>query len=131
VNPVSRILRNALAALGLARHTPPPPANEVYTRATSRFDADIPVLIGPGGRSPAAGTVVNISLQGAAVRIHDAVEWLAHLDQGDELRMTGLLSAPLPCWVVVVDGDLLRIHFAMDAAQRSRLFELIGSLVRH
>jgi hypothetical protein len=130
VNPLSRILGNALAALGIARGAPPS-ADEAYTRATARFDAEVPVLIGPDDTPPAAGVVVNISLQGAAVRIRDAVKWLAHLDQGDELRMTGLLRASVPCWVVVVDGDLLRVHFAMDAAQRNRLFELIGSLVRH
>jgi hypothetical protein len=131
VNPISRILRNALAALRSTRTSLPIRVDEVYTRAAERFGAKIPVFIGPRGTPPTAGALVNISLQGAAVRISKDTEWLTSLDQGDELHMTGLLPTPVACWGVVVDGDMLRVHFSADAGQRDKLFEGIGSLLRH
>jgi hypothetical protein len=131
MNPISRIFGNAVAALGYPRIVPPVGADEIHTRAGDRFDAEIPVCIGSRGKPLARGTLVSLSLQGAAIRIDDAAEWLVGLDQGDELRMTGLLGDSMSCWVVVVDSDLLRVHFSADTGQRKNLFDLMGSLLRH
>jgi PilZ domain len=89
----------------------------------------------PFGRSdsPVAGTVINISLGGAAVHIpgwgpHAPAEWLNRLDRGQELRLDGLVDAQLSCWVVTVDAGVVRVRFPSDYALRCQLREVIDSL---
>jgi len=102
-------------------------------RDAIRHDANIRVAFHPRGIPPVAGTVINISVGGAAIRIHDwtnmaSAMWLSDLDQGDELGLTGLLDIPMSCWVVTFDDDVLRVHFAPDGAVRDLLRVVIGGL---
>ena len=99
---------------------------ELDRRADERFEMCIPVSIGPICSPGMSGLVMNVSMTGAAVRIiapGDAPRaWLARLDQGDELWITDLLAAPIPCFVVVFEDDILRVHFA-DAVDLSELIK--------
>ena len=127
---------NLLSAL-LGLH-PKRPARNVTAdardaRDAERHDAYIPVSIGPRGRPQAAGLVINLSPGGAAIRVHGwnagtQVGWLTGLNQGDEMRLAGLLHAPMSCWVVVVDEGLIRVHFSPDEAQQNQLCEAIERL---
>jgi hypothetical protein len=104
-------------------------------RDAERYDAYIPVLVWPRGIPAVAGVVFNISLDGAAIRIpgSEATEpagWLTRLNQSEEMRLTGLLYTPMSCWVVVVDSDVLRVHFSLDDACRRQLREVLGKLAR-
>ena len=78
------------------------------------------------------GVVVNLSLLGAAIRVGkgetNQVPWMTSLEQGEEMRLTGLLDEPLPCWLVVIDDDVLRVHFSSEPASRRRLLALIEIL---
>lgn len=104
-------------------------SRERERRADKRYDALIPVTIGPPGLPPVAGLVINLSLGGAAVRMHEwNTPWLVRLNQNDELWLTGLLDASTPCRVVVVDDDILRIHFSRDDALRRQLLDVIGRI---
>lgn len=109
-------------------------------RTEERYEAYHPVSITPAGLNPSGrpaslvgGTVINISLGGAAVHIpgwgaEAPAEWLNRLDRGDELRLDGLVDAPVSCWVVTVDAGVLRVRFSPDYALRCQLRELIDSL---
>ena len=100
-------------------------------RDAVRHDANIPVSIQPRGMPPVAGTVIDISVGGAAIRIHrmnNAATWLFHLDQSDELGLTGLLADPMSCWVVTFDDDVLRVHFPPNGAVRHQLRGVIERL---
>ena len=88
-------------------------------RADKRYEVYIPVSIAPRGTQPIAGTIVNLSVRGAAIRLHQPrrglrASWLELLNQGDELWLGALLAALIACWVVVIDDDVLRVHFASD-----------------
>jgi hypothetical protein len=98
-------------------------------RAHARFEIDHPVTIGPLGESPVAGTIIDISLGGAAIRIHDwSAPWLTCLNQSDELWLDGFFDVPTSCRVVVTDDDLLRVHFAADDALRRQIRDIISRL---
>jgi hypothetical protein len=103
-------------------------------RTEERYEAYHPVTIGPSGSfSYVEGTVINVSIGGAAVHVpgwgaRAPAEWLSGLHRGGELQMTGLLEAPLPCRVVTVDAGVIRVQFARDDAQRAQLRELIETL---
>jgi hypothetical protein len=103
-------------------------------RADERYEAYQPVSIGlPGRRVPVEGTVINISLGGAAVVIpgwgtRSPARWLKHLERGDELRMAGLLDEVVSCRVVSVDIGVLRVRFSRDEVLRGQLRELIDGL---
>jgi hypothetical protein len=105
-------------------------------RVDARHAASIEVCIQVARHCPPiAGTVINISLGGAAISVHeragvDVTAWLARLDQNQELWLTGLLDSDVPCWVVVVDGHVLRVHFIDDDSFRDRLHGLIDRLPR-
>jgi hypothetical protein len=98
-------------------------------RTHPRFPMDQLVAIGLPGEAPVSGTLVNLSLGGAAILIHqwNAV-WLDRLEQRDELWLTGLLDAPISCRVVVTDTGTLRVHFEDDAVLRQKLQDVIGRL---
>jgi PilZ domain len=96
-------------------------------RDAVRHDANIPVTIQARGMPPVTGSVINISVRGAAIRIEHAT-WLFHLSQGDELGLTGVLDLPVSCWVVVFDEEVLRVHFAPDDEVREQLRMVIGLL---
>lgn len=109
------------------------PATQYAWRA-ERFNVCHPVFFGLRGEAPLAGQVVNLSVNGAAIHVQEwnwntsLDRWMARLDQGDELLLVGLLNVPISCWVVVSDGDILRVHFASDSALRQRLHETIGGI---
>jgi PilZ domain len=104
-------------------------------RVDARHAAGIDVLIeGRDGQS-FPGTVINISLGGAAISVHvrsdgGIAEWLGRLDQNEELWLTGLIDTDVRCWVVVVDGHVLRVHFTDDDRFRDRLSDVIDRLPR-
>jgi hypothetical protein len=103
-------------------------------RGEERYEAYHPVSVSlPGPLPPVAGTVINLSLSGAAVRIpgwaaRAPAEWLTRLDRGDELRLAGLVEVSVSCLVIAVDGGVLRVRFSGDEAMRGRLREVIDSL---
>jgi hypothetical protein len=100
-------------------------------RAHPRFAMDQLVTVGPSGEAPVTGTLVNLSLGGAAIRIHHwNAAWLDRLEQRDQLWLTGLLDAPISCRVVVTDAGTLRVHFEDDAGGRPQLQDVIGRLAR-
>jgi hypothetical protein len=88
-----------------------------YERASERFEACIPVSIGPIGMLPVAGTVINISRGGAAISIDGwnmgaPVDWLLLLRADDEMCMTGLRKTPTSCRMVAFANDVLRVQFS-------------------
>jgi hypothetical protein len=96
-------------------------------RAHVRLEVDQAVTIGPLGEPPVAGTLVNISLGGAAILMHDwDAAWLSRLNQSDELWLSGFFDVPASCRVVVTDGDVLRVHFAADDALRRQIHDIIS-----
>ena len=103
-------------------------------RADKRREVYIPVSIGPPGKQSIAGTIVSLSVGGAAVRLHQPrrglrASWLDLLNQRDELWLGGLLDAPVACWVVVIDDDdVLRVHFAADDTPRQQIRDIISRL---
>ena len=106
-------------------------------RADKRYEVYLPVSIAPLGTQPIAGTIVNLSVRGAAIRLHQPhqprrgprVSWLDLLNQGDELWLGALLEVPIACWVVVIDDGVLRVHFAPDDEMRGKLRGVIERLV--
>ncbi len=103
-------------------------------RADKRYEVYLPVSIAPRGTQPIAGTIVNLSVRGAAIRLHQPrrgprASWLDLLNQGDELWLGALLAATIACWVVVIDDDVLRVHFASDDELRGQLRGVIERLV--
>lgn len=115
------------------------PNGAVHTwdrRDAERYEVGHQISIGLPGTSPVAGTIINISVSGAAIRIEGwngraRAVWLAQLSRGDELWMVGLVGIPISCWLVVLEGDLLRVHFARGGTLRSRLREVILRLTPH
>jgi hypothetical protein len=103
-------------------------------RAEERYEAYHAVKVSlAGALASVAGTVINVSLSGAAVlvpgwRAQAPAEWLTRLHRGDELALTGLLDATASCSVVTADAGVLRVQFARDDALRGQLRELISSL---
>jgi hypothetical protein len=75
------------------------------------------------------GKATSYRSKNAALGV-DVTAWLARLDQNEELWFAGLLDSDAPCWVVVVDGHLLRVHFIDDDNFRDRLREVIDRLPR-
>jgi hypothetical protein len=102
-------------------------------RADERYEAYHPVNVSIGPYSAVSGTVINISLGGAAVliagwRATAPAEWLTRLEPGDELHLGGLLDGLVTCRAIKVDAGVIRVQFAQDEALRSRLREIIDSL---
>jgi hypothetical protein len=72
------------------------------------------------GALPAPGLLLNISEQGALAQADlsaspDRVTWPRHLRHGDELWLSDVVGDPLPCWVVAVEQDLIRLRLTYDA----------------
>ena len=103
-------------------------------RADKRYEVYIPVSIAPSGKQSIAGTIVSLSVRGAAIRLHQPrrgprASWPDLLNQGDELWLGALLEATISCWVVVIDDDVLRVHFASDDELRDQLRGVIERMV--
>jgi hypothetical protein len=45
---------------------------------------------------------------------------------GDEVSLWQLLRGPVPCWVVAVDQQILRLRFQLDASTRLQLEQAIA-----
>jgi PilZ domain len=102
-------------------------------RAEDRYEAYHPVKVSIGPYSAVDGTVINLSLGGAAVlsaewRTKAPADWLSRLARGDELRLAGLLDDLVTCRVVTVDAGVLRVQFARDDVLRGQLREMVDSL---
>lgn len=105
----------------------------VERRGAERIETSVPVSIRGDGMLPCAGTVINISMTGAAISLHGwnvpvPAPWPTRLHHGDEIALVALLGVPLACWVVAVDEGLLRVRFLFDDVARRQLRELIERL---
>ena len=94
-------------------------------RNARRYAVSLPVHIGPLDDTAIAGTMINVSLTGAAIRIEGSARWLSRLDHGDEMSLAGLLDRGLLCWVVTFDEDVLRVHFYQGRDTADQLREAI------
>ena len=54
--------------------------------------------------------------------------WPTRLGHGDELWLTGLLDAPVSCWVISVDEAVVRVRFSLGDLSRAQLDELLHRL---
>ena len=107
-----------------------------YRRAKHRpvtDEAYHPVKVSKGPYSAVDGTVINISLGGAAVlitgwRAKPPVVWLTCLEPGDELRLGEMLDDLVTCQVVKVDAGVIRVRFARNDTLRGQLREMIDSV---
>jgi len=98
-------------------------------RADERYDVSHPVAVGRPDAISIRGTLINLSLGGAAIRVHDwNGPWLAGLEQRDEMWLDGLTPTPVVCWIVVFDDDVLRVHFSPDELSRRRIQRAIDQL---
>jgi hypothetical protein len=101
-------------------------------RSTAHCNMERPVEIRrPGTASGAVGTILDVSLTGAVVRLPDDMapeHELFELDQGDEIALSGLVAIPLDCWAVARDGHVLRLRFFPMPDAEARLQNLIERL---
>lgn len=109
------------------------PASIPDRRGAERFETTLPVSLRKFEMPPFAGSLINISMTGAAITLHgwnvpEPPPWPTRLRHGDELALTGLLPVPLNAWVVAVEEGVLRVRFLVDDTARSQLRELIGYL---
>jgi hypothetical protein len=76
--------------------------------------------------------LINVSLGGAAIRLDGwsggPPAWVIHLNQSNELWLTGLLDVPTSCRVVVLDDDVLRVHFSGSGELRREIDKVIRRL---
>jgi hypothetical protein len=110
-----------------------PVRNGAERRTAPRYDVHIEVWLRQHGLAPVAGSVINISRSGAAIRVHGwnvpvPSAWPTRLNHGDEVWLTGLLDVPLSCWVIAVEDGVLRVHFSLEEAMRHQLREVISAL---
>jgi hypothetical protein len=99
-------------------------------REDERYEAYHPVKLRMPGLPPVAGTLISVSLGGAAIRFHGWVadvpeQWLTQLNRGAELRLEGLIDAPMSCQIVTTESGVLRVQFARDDALRRRLRSVV------
>jgi hypothetical protein len=102
-------------------------------RGAPRYDVQLSVGLRRQGLAPIAGSVINLSRTGAAVRVHGwnvpvPAAWPTRLGHGDELWLTGLLDAPVSCWVISVDEAVVRVRFSLGDSSRAQLDELLHRL---
>jgi hypothetical protein len=96
-------------------------------RANERFRLYQPVSVGPPRTPPVAGTVVDLSIGGAAIRIEGTrPAWLTGLNQDTEISLGGLLAVPISCQTVAWDRGVLRVRFTLDDTLRHELREVWG-----
>jgi hypothetical protein len=103
-------------------------------RGDKRYPAYQPVTIRLHGMPPVAGTLVSISLGGAAIRFHGWVAdvpepWLTRLKRGDELRVDGLNGGPMCCRAVTAADGVLRVQFSRDDALRHKLRSVVDDAI--
>jgi hypothetical protein len=100
-------------------------------RGDERYEAYHPVTIRMPGMPSVAGTLISISLGGAAIRFHGWVAevpeaWLTRLKRGDELRLDGLIGVPMSCRTVTADSGVLRVQFGWDDNLRHKLRSMVN-----
>jgi hypothetical protein len=100
-------------------------------RGDERYEAYHPVSIVLPGTPPVAGTLISISLGGAAIRFHGWVvevpeAWLTQLKPGDELRLDGLIDAPMCCRTVTTEAGVLRVQFDRNDGLRRKLRTMVN-----
>jgi hypothetical protein len=102
-------------------------------RACDRYEAYHPVTLSVGPFAAAAGTVIGISLDGAAVhlpgwRTNAPPAWLSHLEQGGQLQLGGLIDELVPCRTVKFHDGVVQVEFARDPALGGQLREFLDCL---
>jgi hypothetical protein len=80
---------------------------------------------------PVAGTLISVSLGGAAIRFHGWIAevpepWLTALNRGDELRLEGLIDTQMSCRTVTTESGVLRVQFAPDDAMRREVRSMVS-----
>src|SRR5580700_10472705 len=100
-------------------------------RRDERYDAYQPVTIRIPGMPPVAGTLISVSLGGAAIRFHGWIAevpdpWLTALNRGDELRLEGLIDTHASCQAVTTEAGVLRVQFSPDDAMRRELRSMVS-----
>ena len=80
---------------------------------------------------PVAGTLISVSLGGAAIRFHGWIAevpepWLTALNRGDEVRLEGLIHTQTSCQIVTTEAGVLRVQFASDDAIRRELCSVVS-----
>jgi hypothetical protein len=81
------------------------------------------------GDTTIAGTMINVSLTGAAIRIAGSARWLSRLNHGDEMLLAGLFDRGLLCWLVTLDDGVMRIHFPRSDDGQSPLRGAIQEMI--
>lgn len=107
----------------------------VNRRNARRFAAQHPVFVQRDGMISVVGTLENISISGAAVRVHGwnvplPAPWPTFLNPGEEIALAGVLDTPLTCQVVAVNDGLLRLRFPSGDTLRDRLGDAIAGVAR-
>jgi hypothetical protein len=85
------------------------------------------------GVLPAAGFLLNISERGALTEVtrppdSDIIPWPLHLRHGDELWLYNVIKDPLPCWIVAVERENIRLRIFHDIDVLAELRALISNL---
>jgi hypothetical protein len=93
---------------------------DAYRHDGERVSVNRTIWLHRRGALPAPGLLLNISEQGALAQADlsaspDRVTWPRHLRHGDELWLSDVVGDPLPCWVVAVEQDLIRLRLTYDA----------------
>jgi hypothetical protein len=100
-------------------------------RGDERYEAYQPVMIRMPGMPPVTGTLISISLGGAAIRFHGWIAevpepWLTELSRGDGVQLEGLIDAPTSCQIVTTQAGVLRVQFAQDDGLRRKLRAMVS-----
>jgi PilZ domain len=133
MNPLVNLLKRLRDKAARSPSAGSPSAGETASavpdrRDAPRFDVDHAVLVRREGLVPVAGTLINLSRSGAAIRIHGwhvpvPGAWPVRLKHGDEVELGDLLDEPVPCWVIAVEEGVLRVRFLVGEATRTKLRE--------
>lgn len=112
------------------RQAATPLAGRSERRDAVRYEISLPVSLRRDGMPPFAGSLINISISGAAITLHGwnvpvPAPWPTRLKHGDEIALTGLLDVPLGAWVVAREEAVLRVRFLIDETVRERLAALM------
>ena len=116
---------------GRFRRPAPPAVRE--RRLSERYETTLPVSLRRPDMPPFAGSLINISLSGAAITLHGwnvpvPAPWPTRLNHGDEIALTGLLEMPVDAWVVGREEAVLRVRFLIDDPVREKLAAMIAAL---
>lgn len=102
-------------------------------RVAPRYTIQRSVLISSPRLPSVEGSLVNLSVTGCAVQVirprcSDYRSWPLTRRNGEEVSVFRVLISPIPCWIVAVEKNTLRLRFQLDAVMRQQLEQAILSL---